>query len=69
MVRDSQKKARNKWDSNNMATIGCKLKKEYADAFRAYATERGTTVNKLIKAFVLNTIKREEEKDEVDEAL
>lgn len=63
MVRTSQKKARDKWDAENMATIGCKLKKEYADAFKAYATQQGTTVSRLIKEFVLDTIRREGEND------
>lgn len=62
MVRTSQKKARDKWDSENMAVIGCKLKKEYADAFKAYASSQGTTVSRLIKEFVLDTIGVKEER-------
>ena len=63
MVRASQKKARDKWDAENMTTIGCKLKKEYADAFKAYATQQGTTVSRLIKEFVLDTIREKGEKE------
>lgn len=61
-VSESQKKARDKWDAENMTTIGCKLKKEYADAFKAYAASQGTTVSKLIKEFALDTIREKEEK-------
>ena len=56
-VSESQKKARDKWDAENMTTIGCKLKKEQADRFKAYAASQGTTANALLKQFVLDTIK------------
>lgn len=56
MVRESQKKARNKWDTENMSVLGCKLKKAHADKFRAIAKEKGTTSNALLKEFVLKTI-------------
>lgn len=69
MVRASQKKARDKWDAENMTTIGCKLKKEYADAFKAYATQQGTTVSRLIKEFVIDTIGKEEQVNESNENL
>ena len=63
MVRESQKKARDKWDAENMATIGCKLKKEQAERFKAYAASQGTTVSRLIKELVLDTIGEEGEKE------
>ena len=34
MVSEAQKKARNKWDKENMAQISCKLKKEYKERFQ-----------------------------------
>ena len=55
-VSDSQKKARNRWDGENMATLGCKVKKEQAEKFKAYAENEGTTANALLKNFVLDTI-------------
>lgn len=45
MVSDVQKKARNKWDANNMVVLGCKIKREKADAFRTICREAGTTPN------------------------
>jgi group I intron endonuclease len=44
-------------------TIGCKLKKEQAERFKAYAASQGTTVSRLIKEFVLDTIRGEGEND------
>ncbi|MBO5384506.1 MAG: GIY-YIG nuclease family protein [Ruminococcus sp.] len=38
-------------------TIGCKLEKEQAKRFKAYAASQGTTANALLKQFVLDTIK------------
>ena len=61
-VSDSQKKARDKWDAENMTTIGCKLKKEQAQRFKAYAVGQGTTVNALLKEFVLEIIGEKDEK-------
>lgn len=61
MVRESQKKARDKWDAENMTTIGCKLRKEQAERFKAYATSQGTTANALLKQYVLDVIGEKEE--------
>lgn len=56
MVRESQKKARDKWDSENMTTLGCKVKKEQAERFKAIAESQGKKANALLKEFVLKTI-------------
>lgn len=55
-VSESQKKARDKWDGENMATLGCKVKKEQAEKFKDYAKQKGSTANAMLKDFVLNTI-------------
>jgi len=55
-VSDSQKKARNKWDSENMATISCKMKKEQIKRFKECATIQGMTANALLRKFVLDVI-------------
>ena len=51
-VADSKRKANNKWDKDNMATLGCKIKKEWADAFRVFCRERGHTVNEELREYV-----------------
>lgn len=60
-VSDSQKKARNKWDAENMMTLGCRVKKEQAEKFKARAKELKTTANTLLKRFVLDTIGESDE--------
>lgn len=59
-VSDSHKKGNRKWDAENMATLGCKIKKEQAEKFKAHAKSQGTTANALLKNFVLNTINEKE---------
>lgn len=44
-VKDSQRRARNKWDQANMAVLGCKLRKDTADKFKALCKAAGTTPN------------------------
>ena len=53
---EAQKKASNKYNAAHMATLGCKVKKAEAEAFRAYAEAHGKTSNALIKEYVLNCI-------------
>ena len=55
-VAKSQQRARDKWDKENMATLGCKVKKEQAEQFKQYAKDQGTTANALLKDYVLNTV-------------
>lgn len=44
------------WDKANMKTLGVNLKKEDAEAFRAYAEEMGTTVGALLRGFIQSTL-------------
>ena len=57
MAISEKKKASNaKWDSANMATIGCRVKKSQAEAFKAYCKGRGQTSNTVLKDYVLGCI-------------
>lgn len=56
-VSEAKKKANAKWDSENMATIACKLKKSQAAAFKEYCESQGKTTNSVIRDFVLECIK------------
>ena len=49
---ESKRRANNKWDKANMATIACKIKKTDAEQFKLYAVERGLTPNALLAAYV-----------------
>ncbi len=55
-VSDAKKKANAKWDSENMATLACKVKKRQADMFKAYCEETGTTSNAILRNYVLHCI-------------
>ncbi len=52
----SKRQANNKWDKENMATLGCKVKKEEAEKFKAYAYEHGKTPNTVLKEYVKECI-------------
>lgn len=56
MPSEAQKKSRNKWDKENMKIVACKVKKEYADRFKQYAEDNGTTSNALLKQYIVECI-------------
>ncbi len=56
-VSEAQKRASNKYNSQHMATLGCKVKKEEAQKFKEYAKSKHKTTNTLLKDYVLNCIK------------
>lgn len=55
-VSDAKKKANAKWDSENMATLACKVKKDHADRFKAYCSEIGKTSNAVLRDCVLSCV-------------
>lgn len=55
-VSDAKKKANAKWDSENMATLACKVKKDHADKFKGYCLEIGKTSNAVLRECVLSCI-------------
>ena len=55
-VNESKRRANDKWDKDNMSSLGCKIRKDRADAFRAYCVERGHTVNEELRNFVYSCI-------------
>lgn len=55
-VSDAKKKANAKWDTANMSTLACKVKKEQAEAFKIYCKWQGKASNTVLKDFVLECI-------------
>lgn len=55
-VSESKKKANMKWDSANMATLACKVKKEQAEQFKTYCAGIGETVNAVLQSHVVSCI-------------
>ena len=44
MITESRKKAKKKWDKENMITLSCKVRKELAENLRKYADSQGLTI-------------------------
>ena len=53
---EAQKRASNKYNMKHMTTLGCKVRKEQAGAFKEYAESRGKTANTVLKEYVLDCI-------------
>lgn len=53
---EAQKRASNEYQKKHMATIGCKLRKEEASAFKAYCANQRKTTNTVLKDFVMECI-------------
>lgn len=49
-LTDAKRRANNKYIAEHMTVLGCKVKKEEADAFRAACAARGTTVNAVFRS-------------------
>lgn len=61
-VSEAQKKSRDKWDKENMTTLGCKVKKTEAVAFKEYAKSQGKTSNTILKEYVQSCISGNKDK-------
>ena len=55
-VSEKKKISNAKWDKKNMATLGCRVKKEEATAFKDYAASQGKTANTVLKEYVVKCI-------------
>lgn len=55
-VSRAKRQANDKWDSQNMKHVACKIKKEDAEAFKAYADSKNTTPNALLRNFIYSCI-------------
>lgn len=49
MVSEKKKASNAKWDKENMTTLACRVKKDYAAKFRAVCAAQGTTPNAVLK--------------------
>ena len=52
-ISEKTKLSNARWDKENMPTLGCRVKKEQAAAFKEYAKAHGKTANTMLKDFVL----------------
>ena len=49
-LTDAKRRANNKYSKENMATLGCKMRKDYAEEFKAACRMAGKTPNAIFKA-------------------
>ena len=55
---DAKRKANNKWDAANMTVLGCKVRKDKADQFKAACAAAGTSVNAVFMAAIDDFLSR-----------
>lgn len=61
MVTETQRRARNKWDGENMTVLGCKVKKTDAEAFKTECKRRRTSPNAVFKQAMEEFMKKTDE--------
>lgn len=59
---EAKRRANNKWDAANMTVVGCKIRKDRAEQFKAACKRNGTTPNAVFMAAIEKFM--EEHKDE-----
>lgn len=52
MLTEKQKQSRNKWDAANMTVLGCKVRKDKAEAFKAACKRNGTSPNAVFSSAI-----------------
>lgn len=54
---DAERRAHNKWEQANRVTLGVRVGKADGEAFRAWCSERGQTVNAALSAYVADCLR------------
>ena len=63
----SKRQANDRWDYENMITLGCKVKRDIALLFKEYAQMQNTTANALLKEYVEKCVSEYLNSTETDE--
>lgn len=50
MVTRAKRASNNKWDAENMKVLGCKMRRDRAEAFQALCRQAGTSPNEVFRA-------------------
>ena len=58
-ISEARKRATAKWNKENLATLGCTVSKETAQAFKEKCNANGLTVNAVLVQFVNKYLKEE----------
>ena len=62
MVTRAKRAYNNKWDAANMTVLGCKVKRDEADAFREACRMAGTSPNAIFKAAIDDFMRKNQQK-------
>ena len=62
MVTRAERANNNKWDAVNMTVLGCKVKRDEADAFREACRMPGTSPNAIFKAAIDDFMRKSPQK-------
>ena len=57
-MTEAQLRAAKKYRKEHYGMIGCSIRKEIADEYKAILKKRGVSMNSAVKAFVLNEIEK-----------
>ena len=49
-LSESKRRAHNKWDAANMTVLGCKVRRDRAEQFKAACKKNGTSPNAIFMA-------------------
>lgn len=66
MISEKKKASNAKWDKENMTSLACRVKRDYAEKFKATCAEAGTTPNAVLKAAVDEFLNRYDKKKLID---
>lgn len=58
-ITEAQKRASANWNKKHLATLGCTVVKDKADAFKAKCKSNGMTVNAVLVQFIESYINEE----------
>ena len=62
MVTRAKRANKNKWEDANMTVLGCKVKRDEADAFREACRMAGTSPNAIFKAAIDEFMRKNQQK-------
>ena len=55
-VSEKQKKFAREWDRANILTVSCRLRRNDAEAFKAYCASRNTNPAAMLKEFIMGKL-------------
>lgn len=68
-MTEKKRKTDQAWKKKNLLTIGCKLYRNDAEKFKAYASEQGKSVQELLREYVASCIGPLERRTETQEEI